>query len=82
MFVRYEFSSSVNFILCLLKSYSIRPFFPPTQMDECGDLAEFDASPLNLSLINFSFKVSIFVLKTKQCSHYRYIQYCTSSLFS
>ncbi|XP_062160293.1 probable serine/threonine protein kinase IRE4 isoform X2 [Alnus glutinosa] len=26
------------------------------EMDECGDLAEFDASPLNLSLINFSFK--------------------------
>lgn len=27
-------------------------------MDECGDLAEFDDSPLSLSLINFSFKVS------------------------
>ncbi|CBI19674.3 unnamed protein product, partial [Vitis vinifera] len=26
------------------------------EMDECGDLAEFDSSPLNLSLINFSFK--------------------------
>lgn len=26
------------------------------EMDECGDLAEFDDSPLSLSLINFSFK--------------------------
>ncbi|TYI82261.1 hypothetical protein E1A91_D05G210300v1 [Gossypium mustelinum] len=26
------------------------------EMDECGDLAEFDSYPLNLSLINFSFK--------------------------
>ncbi|KAK8642446.1 hypothetical protein V6N13_011789 [Hibiscus sabdariffa] len=26
------------------------------EMDECGELAEFDPSPLNLSLINFSFK--------------------------
>ncbi|KAK6245388.1 hypothetical protein SCA6_008478 [Theobroma cacao] len=26
------------------------------EMDECGDLAEFASSPLNLSLINFSFK--------------------------
>ncbi|XP_050233224.1 probable serine/threonine protein kinase IRE4 isoform X2 [Mercurialis annua] len=26
------------------------------EMDECGDLAEFDSSPLDLSLINFSFK--------------------------
>ncbi|XP_042046717.1 probable serine/threonine protein kinase IRE4 isoform X1 [Salvia splendens] len=26
------------------------------KMDECGDLAEFDSSPLDLSLINFSFK--------------------------
>lgn len=33
-------------------------FFFPTQMDECGDLAEFDDSPISLSLINFSFKVS------------------------
>jgi hypothetical protein len=52
----------------LVKSYSIR-FFSPTQTDECGDLAEFDASPLNLSLINFSFKVSQLVLKRKQDSH-------------
>ncbi|XVE69918.1 hypothetical protein DITRI_Ditri10aG0029900 [Diplodiscus trichospermus] len=27
------------------------------ETDECADLAEFDSSPLNLSLINFSFKV-------------------------
>jgi len=27
------------------------------QMDECGDLADFDSSPLDISLINFSFKV-------------------------
>ncbi|KDP38482.1 hypothetical protein JCGZ_04407 [Jatropha curcas] len=26
------------------------------EMDECGDMADFDSSPLNLSLINFSFK--------------------------
>lgn len=26
------------------------------EMDECGDLAEFDSSPFSLSLINFSFK--------------------------
>ncbi|KAK4390678.1 putative serine/threonine protein kinase IREH1 [Sesamum angolense] len=26
------------------------------KMDECGDLAEFDSSPLDLSLMNFSFK--------------------------
>lgn len=26
------------------------------KMDECGDLTEFDASPLDLSLMNFSFK--------------------------
>ncbi|WCJ35156.1 Protein kinase superfamily protein [Euphorbia peplus] len=26
------------------------------EMDECGDLEAFDSSPLNLSLINFSFK--------------------------
>lgn len=26
------------------------------EMDECGDLADFDSSPLDLSLINFSFK--------------------------
>ncbi|XP_051139448.1 probable serine/threonine protein kinase IRE4 isoform X2 [Andrographis paniculata] len=26
------------------------------EMDECGDLANFDPSPLDLSLINFSFK--------------------------
>ncbi|KAG8377757.1 hypothetical protein BUALT_Bualt08G0066200 [Buddleja alternifolia] len=26
------------------------------KMDECGDLAEFDGSPLDLSLMNFSFK--------------------------
>ncbi|XP_039052760.1 probable serine/threonine protein kinase IRE [Hibiscus syriacus] len=26
------------------------------EMDECGDLAKFDPSPLNLSLISFSFK--------------------------
>ncbi|XP_065880657.1 probable serine/threonine protein kinase IRE4 isoform X2 [Euphorbia lathyris] len=32
-------------------SYSSR-----VEMDECGDLAEFDCSPLSLSLINFSFK--------------------------
>lgn len=29
-------------------------------MDECGDLTEFDASPLDLSLMNFSFKVSLY----------------------
>ncbi|KAL7155261.1 hypothetical protein ABFS83_03G063100 [Erythranthe nasuta] len=28
----------------------------PEKMDECGDLAEFDPSPIDLSLINFSFK--------------------------
>ncbi|KAK9216686.1 hypothetical protein WN944_008696 [Citrus x changshan-huyou] len=27
-----------------------------TEMDECGDLAEFGSCPLDLSLINFSFK--------------------------
>ncbi|KAL5780460.1 hypothetical protein ACOSQ2_011197 [Xanthoceras sorbifolium] len=27
-----------------------------TEMDECGDLTEFDSTPLDLSLINFSFK--------------------------
>lgn len=26
------------------------------EMDECGDLADFDSSPLDISLINFSFK--------------------------
>ncbi|KAJ4833940.1 hypothetical protein Tsubulata_016646 [Turnera subulata] len=26
------------------------------EMDECGELAEFDSSPLSLSLMNFSFK--------------------------
>ncbi|KAL3505283.1 hypothetical protein ACH5RR_035124 [Cinchona calisaya] len=26
------------------------------EMDKCGDLAEFDSSPLDLSLMNFSFK--------------------------
>ncbi|GER47942.1 kinase [Striga asiatica] len=26
------------------------------KMDECGDLAQFDSSPLDLSLMNFSFK--------------------------
>ncbi|KAK6939443.1 Protein kinase domain [Dillenia turbinata] len=28
------------------------------EMDECGDLVEFDSSPLHLSLLNFSFKNS------------------------
>ncbi|OVA18675.1 Protein kinase domain [Macleaya cordata] len=27
------------------------------EMDECGDLTDFDSSPLDLSLMNFSFKV-------------------------
>ncbi|GFP92684.1 probable serine/threonine protein kinase ire4 [Phtheirospermum japonicum] len=30
------------------------------KMDECGDLAQFDSSPLDLSLMNFSFKVRHF----------------------
>ncbi|GER37585.1 kinase [Striga asiatica] len=29
---------------------------PKMTMDECGDLARFDSSPLDLSLMNFSFK--------------------------
>lgn len=29
------------------------------KMDDCADLAEFDSSPLDLSLMNFSFKVSL-----------------------
>lgn len=37
---------------------NVRPFFPQ-KMDDCGDLAEFDSSPLDLSLMNFSFKVSL-----------------------
>ncbi|XP_055833113.1 probable serine/threonine protein kinase IRE4 isoform X2 [Solanum dulcamara] len=30
--------------------------FGPENIDECGDLAQFDPSPLDLSLMNFSFK--------------------------
>lgn len=52
-----HFVEGFIFHLLLLSREGFIVSFLYQKMDECGDLAEFASSPIDLSLMNFSFKV-------------------------
>lgn len=50
------------YIVSYLKVYQVKDSQFGFQTDECIVLNEFDGSPLDLSFVNFSFKVSLSIL--------------------